>query len=66
MQKISINTTQKVIPMLYAYTTPNDISHIGWTKIGYTEKKTVEERIKQQTHTSDTAWNLEWKKNGCI
>ena len=62
MPKIGINTTQKVIPMLYAYTTPNDISHIGWTKIGYTERQTVEERIKQQTHTSDTAWNLEWKK----
>lgn len=62
MQKIKVNTTQKVIPMLYGYTTPNDISHFGWTKIGYTEKQTVEERIHQQTHTSDTAWNLEWKK----
>ena len=57
-----IKTSTKVIPMIYAYTTPNDISHIGWTKIGYTEKQSVEDRIKQQTHTSDTAWNLEWKK----
>lgn len=57
-----IKTSTKVIPMIYAYTTPNDISHMGWTKIGYTEKQSVEDRIKQQTHTSDTAWNLEWKK----
>ena len=62
MRVIQLNTTQRVIPMVYGYTTPNDVSHIGWTKIGYTEKKTVEERIKEQTHTSDTAWNLEWKK----
>lgn len=62
MNTIHVNTTQRVIPMVYGYTTPNDVSHIGWTKIGYTEKKTVEERIKEQTHTSDTAWNLEWKK----
>ena len=62
MRTIQVNTTQRVIPMVYGYTTPNDISHNGWTKIGYTERKTVEERIKEQTHTSDTAWNLEWKK----
>lgn len=62
MPKIHINTTTRVVPMLYAYTTPNDSSHNGWTKIGYTERQSVEDRIKQQTHTSDTAWQLEWKK----
>lgn len=62
MPKIHINTTARVVPMLYAYTTPNDSSHNGWTKIGYTERQSVEDRIKQQTHTSDTAWQLEWKK----
>lgn len=62
MQKIKINTTQRVIPMVYSYSTPNDISHNGWSKIGYTEKQTVEDRIRQQTHTSDTAWELQWKK----
>lgn len=62
MQKITINTTQKVIPMVYAYTTPEIARHNGWSKIGYTDKQTVEDRINQQTHTSDTAWELEWKK----
>lgn len=62
MQKITINTSQKVIPMVYAYITPEIARHNGWSKIGYTDKQTVEDRINQQTHTSDVAWELEWKK----
>ena len=62
MLKPNINTTKKVIPMIYAYTTPEIARHNGWTKIGYTEKD-VETRIKQQTHTADVRWNLEWKGN---
>ncbi len=58
---ITINTTQRVIPMMYAYTTPEIARHNGWIKIGYTERQTVEARIKQQTHTSDTLAHLEWK-----
>lgn len=58
---ITINSVQQVIPMMYAYTTPEIARHDGWIKIGYTEKQTVEERIKQQTHTSDTRTQLEWK-----
>ena len=58
---ITINTTQRVIPMMYAYTTPEIVRHNGWIKIGYTERQTVEARIKQQTHTSDTLAQLEWK-----
>lgn len=48
---ITINTTQRVIPMMYAYTTPEIVRHNGWIKIGYTERQTVEARIKQQTHS---------------
>ncbi len=62
MKAVRINTTQKVTPMIYAYTTPEIQRHNGWTKIGYTEKK-VEDRIREQTHTADVAWNLEWKGN---
>ena len=36
MTKIRINTAQKVVPMIYAYTTPEIQRHNGWTKIGYT------------------------------
>lgn len=62
MQKPKINTAKSVTPMIYAYTTPEIVRHDGWTKIGYTEQD-VETRIKQQTHTADVKWNLEWKGN---
>ncbi|MGN0605053.1 MAG: DEAD/DEAH box helicase family protein [Oscillospiraceae bacterium] len=62
MQKPNINTSKNVTPMIYAYTTPEIARHNGWTKIGYTEQD-VETRIKQQTHTADVKWNLEWKGN---
>jgi hypothetical protein len=62
MAKIKISTCKRVVPMIYAYTTPEITRHNGWTKIGYTEQD-VETRIKQQTHTADVKWNLEWKGN---
>lgn len=60
MAKISINTAQRVVPMIYAYTTPEIAKHNGWTKIGYTEQD-VEQRLEQQTHTADVEYKLEWK-----
>lgn len=62
MVKPSIQTTKQVVPMIYGYSAPEVIRHNGWTKIGYTEQD-VETRIKQQTHTADVKWNLEWKGN---
>lgn len=62
MQTPNIKTTKAVVPMIYAYTTPEIRRHDGWTKIGYTEQDVVT-RIKQQTHTADVKWNLEWQGN---
>lgn len=56
-----IKTGKKINPMIYAYTTPNDHTHDGWTKIGYTDKQTPEERIHQQTHTADVKVKILWK-----
>ena len=56
----NIKTASTVVPMIYAYTTPGVTYHDGWTKIGYTEQN-VEARIRQQTHTADIRWKLEWK-----
>ncbi len=53
----------RIIPMIYAYTTPGISYHEGWTKIGYTEKQKVEDRIRQQTHTADIQVELLWKDN---
>lgn len=60
MEKPNLQTSKKVIPMIYAYTTPGISYHDGWTKIGYTEGD-VEKRIREQTHTADIKAKLEWK-----
>lgn len=59
-KNIRLNTTEKVVPMIYAYTTPEIRRHDGWTKIGYTEQN-VDRRLKQQMHTADVEYKLEWK-----
>lgn len=60
--KIKIEPCRRIRPMIYAYTTPDYAPHDGWTKIGYTDRQSVEERIKQQTHTADIRTHLEWKQ----
>lgn len=62
MPRISIKTTQHVVPMIYAYTTPEIARHDGWSKIGYTEQG-VDERIEQQTHTVDVIHKELWRGN---
>ncbi len=58
--KDMIKTSQQVVPMIYAYSTPEIARHTGWTKIGYTEQD-VDKRINQQTHTADVEWKEEWR-----
>ena len=62
MAEIKIKTAKRVVPMIYAYTTPEIARHDGWTKIGYTEQA-VEKRLKQQAHTIDVIYHEEWKGN---
>ncbi len=57
-----IKTTVPIKPTIYAYTTPDVTYHEGWTKIGYTEKQTPEERIRQQTHTAGIKAKFEWSE----
>lgn len=58
-----IQSFTHVVPMIYAYNTPGVTYHEGWTKIGYTEKQTVSQRINQQTHTAGVKWKLAWQDN---
>ncbi|UNT95601.1 DEAD/DEAH box helicase family protein [Allobaculum mucilyticum] len=58
-----IKTTERIIPMCYAYTTPEIRRHDGWVKIGYTDKQDVDARIKQQAHTLDTITEEQWRGN---
>lgn len=59
-KKIELQTTKKIVPMIYAYTTPEIERHDGWTKIGYTEQD-VDKRLAQQTHTADVEYHEEWR-----
>lgn len=58
-----IHPYKRIIPMIYAYNTPGIPYHEGWTKIGYTDKQTVADRIKQQTHTANIKTELAWCDN---
>lgn len=60
MQTITLKTTKQIVPMIYAYTTPEIARHISWTKIGYTEQD-VDKRIAQQTHTADVEYVEQWR-----
>ena len=60
---IEVVSFKKIVPMVYAYTAPG-VSYLdGWTKVGYTESQTVEERVRQQTHTANIRAKIEWKQN---
>ena len=63
MEAAKIQSFSRVVPMIYAYNTPGVSYHEGWTKIGYTEKQTVTQRIKQQTHTAGIQYQLAWQDN---
>ncbi|NCB41966.1 MAG: restriction endonuclease [Clostridia bacterium] len=59
MASTTIQAINQASPTLYAYTTPNDTTKKGWVKIGYTDRNAIT-RIKEQTHTSDTEYELLW------
>ncbi|MBR5426793.1 MAG: DEAD/DEAH box helicase family protein [Clostridia bacterium] len=63
MNAPNIHSFSRVIPMIYAYNTPGVAYHDGWTKIGYTEKQSVEDRVRQQTHTADVRPVIAWQDN---
>ncbi|GDX62670.1 hypothetical protein LBMAG34_2040 [Candidatus Saccharibacteria bacterium] len=47
-----IKTTKVVYPQLYSYVLPDLTANEGSQKIGYTERKDVDERIREQTQTA--------------
>ncbi|EFR40233.1 type III restriction enzyme, res subunit [Selenomonas sp. oral taxon 137 str. F0430] len=63
MMAVQIQSFRRVVPMIYAYNTPGIPYHDGWTKVGYTERQSVEHRIAQQTHTANIRWELAWTDN---
>ncbi len=55
-----IKSLHIVYPQIYSYELPNRPANEGSQKIGYTEKKDVDERIKQQVQTA--AFHEEYNK----
>ena len=62
MQTPNVKTTEKVVPIIYAYTTTEIRRHDGWTKIGDTERES-DERIGEQANTVDVEYHIEWTEN---
>lgn len=60
MNKTQISTTKAIYPQIYAYTLPTVSDKDGWVKIGYTERKDVNIRIKEQVGTADLDYQLLW------
>lgn len=60
MKNLELQTSRPVVPMIYAYETPEIARHNGWVKIGDTEQA-VDQRIAQQTHTADVEGNVVWQ-----
>ena len=48
----------RLVPQIYAYTLPDVPSHQGYIKVGYTEREDVNQRIREQLHTSAVAHQL--------
>ena len=59
----NIRSFEPIVPMIYAYSHPDYPPHQGWTKIGYTEKQSVENRVRQQHHTADVTYRILWRDN---
>lgn len=59
MSEIHLYTAKPVVPVIYAYTTPEISRHDGYVKIGMTEKA-VDSRINDQIHTPDVEGKIEW------
>lgn len=57
-----IRTTKTVYPQIYAYVLPQYKPNEGWVKIGYTELRNVDTRIRQQTHTAGIAYEKLWSE----
>jgi len=58
----TIQTTKTIYPQIYAYVLPGYPPNEGWVKIGYTERKNVDERIRQQTQTAGIQYAKLWSE----
>ena len=55
-----IKTAKPIYPQIYAYTLPQVQDRDGWVKIGYTERESVDERIKEQIYIARLTYEKLW------
>ncbi len=57
-----IKTTRTVYPQIYAYVLPEYAPNEGWIKIGYTERRNVDDRLREQTRTAGIRYDKLWSE----
>ena len=60
-KKLNIKTNKIVRPVIYCFTTPNDHTHDGYCKIGYTDRETADECIYHESRRTDTLCVKHWE-----
>ena len=60
MQDDFFKVRPEVSPLIYVYSLPDVLTHMGYLKIGYTDRKDWQKRINEQTHTVAVKPKIEW------
>lgn len=55
--KKQIKVCHAIYPQVYSYILPDLTDHNGWQKVGYTERRSVDDRIREQTQTAAAKLN---------
>ncbi|MCL1948749.1 MAG: Eco57I restriction-modification methylase domain-containing protein [Turicibacter sp.] len=58
--KTQVAPNAKIEPTIYAWSDPANPSYAGWLKIGYTERQTAEQRVKQSVGQTLVKPKMEW------
>lgn len=53
-----MKTTKIIYPQIYGFTAPRNADTDGYVKIGYTEKRDVRDRIREETNTAGVEYEL--------
>ena len=62
MTSPKIDTFGEITPMVYSWTTPDVPKYLGWEKIGYTDRQSVDARIAQQASQMSVQKHKQWAR----
>ena len=58
-----LHTRPAVVPMIYGYILPDLKDHDGYIKVGYTDRKDTETRIREQLHAAAIKFKVLFKES---